>query len=121
LFTREISEGIEIGYPSDLTDNDWEIIKRYFGRSDPRGAVSKHDKRNIVNAILYVTRGGIQWRMLPTDFPPWPTVYDHYRNWCLRGVWKTVLEHLNRLLSKLRNGVKFAANDWRGPEFTAGK
>jgi|GEM_PF-4372014 hypothetical protein len=27
----------------------------------------------------------------------------------------------NRPLSKLRNAVKFAANDWRGPEFTAGK
>jgi len=86
-----------MGYPSDLTDHDWEIIKGYFDRPDPRGAVSKHSKRSIVNAILYITRGGIQWRMLPKDFPPWPTVYDHYRQWCLRGVWKTVLEHLNEL------------------------
>ena len=92
-----MSEGWGMGYPSDLTDDDWEIIKEYFKRSDPRGAASKHDKRSIVNAILYVTRGGIQWRMLPTDFPPWPTVYDHYRNWCLHGIWEKVLAHLTAL------------------------
>lgn len=86
-----------MAYPSDLTDKDWEMIKTYFERTDPRGAVSKHDKKAIVNAILYVARGGIQWRMLPTDFPPWQTVYDHYRNWCFNGVWEKVLERLNEL------------------------
>ena len=84
-----------MGYPSDLKDSEWGLIKDYFERSTRRGAVSKHDKRSIVNAILYITRVGVQWRMLPTDFPPWPTVHDHYRNWCLRGVWQTVLDALN--------------------------
>lgn len=86
-----------MGYPSDVTDADWELIKAYFSRTNPRGAVSRHNKRDIVNAILYVTRGGIQWRMLPSDFPPWQTVYDHYRNWCLRWVWESVLTYLNEL------------------------
>lgn len=86
-----------MGYPSDITDADWELIKDYFSRTNRRGAVSRHSKRDIVNAILYVTRGGIQWRMLPSDFPPWQTVYDHYRNWCLRGVWERVLDYLNEV------------------------
>lgn len=83
-----------MGYPSDLTDGDWALIEKYFERTNKRGAVSEHDKRAIVNAILYVTRGGIQWRMMPSDFPPWGTVYDHYRNWCMRGVWQKVLDDL---------------------------
>lgn len=86
-----------MGYPSDLSDSDWELIKDYFARTSKRGAVGEHDKRDVVNAILYVTRGGIQWRMLPRDFPPWQTVYDHYRNWCFRGVWEKVLDQLNEL------------------------
>jgi len=86
-----------MGYPSDLTDTDWEIIKKHFERKNKRGAISKHEKKAIVNAILYVTRGGIQWRMLPSDFPPWSTVYDHYRTWCMNGVWEKVLNELTEL------------------------
>lgn len=86
-----------MGYPSDLTDDEWELIKEHFVRTDPRGARAEHDTRHIVNAILYVTRGGIQWRMLPSDFPPWGTVYDHYRNWNYRGLWETVLADLTKL------------------------
>lgn len=86
-----------MGYPSDVTDKDWEIIEKYFARTDKRGAVSKHSKRSIINAILYVTRGGVQWRMLPYDFPPWETVYSHYRNWSLRGVWQKVSDDLTQM------------------------
>ena len=64
-----------MSYPSDITDQDWNQIKKYFKPRNKRGAIPKHDKRSIVNAILYVTRGGIQWRMLPSDFPPWQKRY----------------------------------------------
>jgi putative transposase len=82
-------------YPSDLSDKEWERIADFFKRSDPRGARSIYEKRAIVNAILYVLKGGIPWRMLPKDYPPWDTVYDHYRRWCKRGVWETVLTSVN--------------------------
>ncbi len=55
-------------YPSDLTDEQWKLIEHYFERPDPRGAESKHSKRTIVNAIIYVIRSGIQWRILPNIF-----------------------------------------------------
>jgi putative transposase len=50
--------------------------------------------REIVNALLYLLRSGCQWRMLPHDLPPWPTVYYHYRKWRLSGLWAKI----NRLL-----------------------
>lgn len=31
--------------------------------------------------MFYVLRSGCAWRMLPRDFPPWPTVYARFRRW----------------------------------------
>ncbi|WP_052046271.1 IS5 family transposase [Candidatus Paracaedibacter symbiosus] len=66
-------------YPSDLTDKEWDLIKDYFKPKDPRGCKPKYNKRLIVNTIFYLNKGGIQWRMLPKDYPPWKTVYDYFR------------------------------------------
>ena len=33
--------------------------------------------------------------MMPLDFPPWDTVYDHFRRWNKRGVWEQALDFLN--------------------------
>ena len=95
------------GYPSDLTDSEWAGIEHFFERADPRGNKGYHEKRTIVNAIFYVTKGGIQWRMIPNDFPPWETVYDHFNRLCKRGIWEKVLDYLNELARKkqAREGI----------------
>ena len=82
-------------YPSDLSDEEWALLAPFFQRPDPRGNPGKYANRAIVNAMLYVTKGGIQWRMMPTDFPPWDTVYDHFRRLNKRGVWEQALDTLN--------------------------
>jgi hypothetical protein len=46
----------------------------------------EHDLREIMNAILYVDRTGVQWRYLPHDFPPWETVYGYFAKWAKEGV-----------------------------------
>ncbi|WP_235655665.1 transposase [Candidatus Williamhamiltonella defendens] len=56
-------------YQSDLKDDEWLKIKNDFNPSDKRGRKSKHDKKAIVDAILYVVKSGCQWRMMPKDFP----------------------------------------------------
>lgn len=81
-------------YTSDLKDKEWEILEPLLPRSDPRGAQPKHPKREVVNAILYVLDNGIKWRNVPAHFPPWQTVYDHFRRWNQRGMWQYVLEVL---------------------------
>jgi transposase len=72
------------GYPSDLTDEQWVLIEPLLPA--PRTGVKggrreKHPRRQIVDAILYVARTGCQWRYLPHDFPPWPTVYWYFTWW----------------------------------------
>ncbi|MCP4055228.1 MAG: transposase [Mesoflavibacter sp.] len=59
----------------------------------------------IVNAILYLNKTGIQWELMPNDFPPWKTVYDHFRKWKQAGIWEKVLDFLNEEF-RVQNGKK---------------
>jgi putative transposase len=49
-----------------------------------------HSLRDIFDAIFYILRSGCPWRMLPGDFPPWPTVYYHFRKFRLSGLWQRI-------------------------------
>jgi len=83
-----------MAYKTDLSDAEWDLIKNDFEPSSKRGNGHKHSKRTIVNAILYIVKGGIQWRLMPNDFPPWQTVYDHFSKWNKCGVWEKCLDRL---------------------------
>ncbi len=87
-------------YPSDLTEDEWAKIAPHFTPRDRRGSGCIHEKKVIVDAILYVVKTGCQWRALPNDFPPWKTVYDHFSKWNKQGVWEAALDELNRLHRK---------------------
>jgi len=54
-------------YPTDLTDRQWELIESLLPEppAGPAGRPAAHSKREVVNAILYMTRAGCSWRMLP--------------------------------------------------------
>ncbi len=54
-------------YPSDITREQFEIIRP--------------DLENAKRKVLYILRGGIQWRMLPKDFPSWKLVYYYFTVW----------------------------------------
>ncbi len=83
-------------YDSDVTDGEWALIQQVWPPRSTRGAPSTWHPRLILDAILYVLRGGIAWRALPQDFPPWETVYDHFRNMRTAGVWVQVNDQLRR-------------------------
>src|SRR5512135_1318001 len=76
-------------YPTDLKYNEWLLIAPFLPTST-RGHPRKWDRWQIINAILYVTRTGCQWRMLPKDLPPWQTVYGYFWRWTKSGLWATI-------------------------------
>ena len=81
-------------YPSDLTTKQWNKIKHHFA-SEKRGAhLAKHSKRRLVDAVLYVTKTGCQWRMLPKNFPNYVTVWSFYRRAIASGLWEKILAEL---------------------------
>lgn len=59
--------------------------------------------RRVVNALLYVLVSGVQWRLLPREFPRWDLVYYYFRRWSRLGVWKHIY-HVLRALWRQRNG-----------------
>jgi len=74
-------------YPSDLTDEAWAWITELIPAAKSGGRPRTLGMRAVLNAIFYVTKGGIQWRMLPTNFPKWHRVYHDLRTWKREGVW----------------------------------
>jgi len=83
-------------YPSDLTDEQWEVLEPLVPALSPEAAYHEHERREIVNAILYVLRSGCPWRLLPHEFPAWGTVYYYFRRWQREGVWEQILHTLRR-------------------------
>ena len=75
-------------YPSDLTDDEWAILEPLLPPPKPGGRPRSANLREVVNGIFYVLRGGIPWRFLPKEFPPWKTVYHYFRLWRLEGTWE---------------------------------
>jgi putative transposase len=85
-------------YPSDLTDAQWELLEGLFPRATT-GRRRVVNLRDVVDAIFYVNRTGVQWRYLPHDFPRWAVVYSYFRKWGRDGTW-------DELLRVLREGVR---------------
>ena len=83
-----------MGYPSDLGDTEWQIIRRMLPAAKPGGRPRATDLRAVVNAIFYLLRSGCAWRMLPHDFPPYSTVYMYFRQWKNEGVWERIHDTL---------------------------
>lgn len=65
-------------YPTDLSDAQWALIEPFMPVSKPVGRKIEVSVREVVNAILYVSRAGCQWDMLPHDFPNFKTANWYY-------------------------------------------
>jgi putative transposase len=88
-------------YPSDLTDEQWEILRPLIPVSRV-GRPRQVDMREVLNAIFYLNRAGCQWDMLPHDLPARSTVHDYFAQWKNDGTWQ-------RITDALRQQVRVAA------------
>lgn len=81
-------------YSTDLSDEEWTSLKAHLPGAKLPSRLRSHSLREIFDAIFYVLRSGCPWRLLPGDFPPWSTVYYHFRRFRLSGLWFLVLKAL---------------------------
>lgn len=89
-------------YDSDLTDSQWEVIAKIFDDKDI-SRKRKHLLKEIVDAILYLSKSGAQWRLLPNDFSKWQLVYYYFRTWKAKGLVQRIHDSLRELL-RLKRG-----------------
>ena len=89
--------GIDMGrtaYPTDLTDAQWERAGKMIPSAKSGGRPRSTEMRDVLNATLYVARGGIAWRLMPHDFPAWSTVYHYFRSFRRDGTWQKIHDAL---------------------------
>ena len=78
---------VQRAYLTDLTDAQWAVISPHLAAPEAGGRPRRTDLRAVINAILYLLRTGCQWRLMPSDFPPWGTVWWYFRRWRLEDAW----------------------------------
>lgn len=86
--------GLFMRYDTDLTDLQWTMISCYIPTPKTGGRPRTTNEREVVNAILYLVKTGCHWRSLPSDFPPWQTVYRFFIAWRQKLVWRKIQRKL---------------------------
>jgi putative transposase len=90
-------------YPTDLKTSEWQALKPEMPLPKTTGRPRVHSWRKILNGIFYVVKGGIPWRLLPKEYPPYQTVYHYFRTWCKNGFWQALNDTLRE---RVRRKVK---------------
>ena len=91
-------------YPSDISRAEYELIREDLEGAKKKTRPRKYDLYDVFCAVLYVIQGGIQWRMLPSDYPKWQSVYYHFRVWSEKD--ETGVSILDKVLKKLVKQIR---------------
>lgn len=86
-------------YPSDVTDEEWELIESFLRPAPGSGRPREIDIREVFNAIRYINRTGCQWEYLPKDFPNQHSVRYYFDKWTYDGTFERIN---NALVKKAR-------------------
>lgn len=76
-----------------LSDHDWQAILAFLRTRSDVYIGQEAQCRVFVEAILWVARSGAQWRLLPSDYGNWNSIYKRFARWCDRGVWTALFAH----------------------------
>jgi transposase len=85
-------------YPTDVSDEEWAFVAPYLTLMDPAAPQRKHDLREVFNALRWIVKAGAPWRLLPTNFPPWPAVYQQAQRWLAAGCFEHMVHDLRAIL-----------------------
>jgi transposase len=90
-------------YPTDVTDEEWAFVAPYLALLPEDAGQRRYEVREVFNALRWMVRAGAPWRLLPTNFPPWPAVYQQTQRWIAAGCFEAIAHDL-RMLVRLASG-----------------
>lgn len=85
-------------YPSDVSDEEWAFVAPYLTLLPLDAKQRQHDLREVFNALRFIVKTGMQWRMMPNDLPPWPAVYQQTQRWMAAGSFEAIVHDLRAML-----------------------
>ena len=88
-------------YPSDVSDDEWAFVAPYLTLMREDAPQREYPLREVFNGLRWIVRAGAPWRMLPTNLPPWPTVYQQAQRRIEAGVFEALVHDLRRLLREV--------------------
>jgi transposase len=92
-------------YPTDVTDEEWAFVAPYLALLPEAAGQRRYELREVFDALRWIVRAGAPWRLLPHEFPPWPTVFQQTQRWIAAGCFEA-LAHDLRALVRLGQGRK---------------
>lgn len=78
--------------PVTLTNEQWQKILLFLRACPQVNVGPEWSCRKFLCAILWITRSGAQWRLLPKEYGRWNSVYRRFARWCDQGVWEQLHE-----------------------------
>jgi transposase len=91
-------------YPSDISREQFEKIRHILESSRKITRPRSVDLYSIFCGILYILKGGCQWRMLPKEYPKWQTCHYYFRIWGAKANDKSD-SLFEEVLKKISNGT----------------
>jgi transposase len=88
-------------YPTDVSDEEWAFVAPYLSLLPEDAGQRRHSLREVFNGLRYVVRGGVTWRLVPNDLPPWEIIYQQTQRWLRAGVFEAMTHDLRVLLRGL--------------------
>lgn len=85
-------------YPTDVSDEEWAFVQPYLTLIRLDAPQREHSLREVFNALRWMVRSGAPWRLLPTNFPPWPAVYQQTQRWIQAGCFENLVDDLRELI-----------------------
>ncbi len=87
-----------MSYSSSLSDAEWAVLEPLLAGILPKKKATRPSawtKRELIDAMLYQLKSGCNWQDIPHDFPPYSTVYWHYKKWRDAGAFDQLMETLH--------------------------
>ena len=79
-----------------LTDEQWQKILPILKTFPEIRLGAGRDCRRFVEAVLWITRSGAQWRLLPKQYGKWNSVYKRFANWSQAGIFEKLFAQMSK-------------------------
>ena len=87
---RQVAQDVPAAEPppqSNTLEVVWQRLAAMLPPAKRPGRPYAHDRRLVLEAIVFVMQTDCAWNRLPAQFPPWQTVYDQFQRWRTAGIW----------------------------------